>query len=137
VRLANTTAYSKLTSFLTTSAELQSTDLLLDIYETPIKQVTVYGGSTDLSKFEVLGNKQFNYLMKKFDKVYEDPTNPDNDIYPTITNLIIGATARNTKTYIVQIKETRTSDWVDVFENIADTETLDFLNFAFDTPTSL
>jgi hypothetical protein len=137
VRLANTTAYNKLTSFLTTSAELQSTDLLLDIYETPIKQVSVYGGSTDLSKYEVLGNKQFNYLLKKFNKVYEDPTNPDNDIYPTVTNLIVGATARNTKTYIVQIKETRTSEWVDIFENIADVETLDFLNFAFDTPTSL
>lgn len=137
VRIANTTAYNKLTSFLTSSAELQSTDLLLDIYETPIKEVNVYGGSTDLSKFEVLGNKQFNYLLKKFDKVYEDTSNPNNDIYPTVTNLIVGATARNTKTYVVQIKETRTSEWVDLFENIADTETLDFLNFTFDTPKSL
>jgi len=100
VRLANKTAYSKVTSFGITSNELSSTDLLVDIFNTPIKEVSVYGGSSDLSKYEVIGNEQANYLMKKFTKVYEDPTNSANDVYPTVTNFIVGATARSSKTYI-------------------------------------
>lgn len=137
VRLANKTAFSRVTSFGTISNELASTDLLVDIFNTPIKEVSVYGGSSDLSKFEVIGNEQANYLMKKFAKVYEDSTNPANDVYPIVTNIIIGATARSSKTYILQIKETPTSDWIDVFENVADPETLDFLNFELDIPTAI
>ena len=137
IRLADKTAYNKLTAFNTASSELPSTDYLLDIFESPIKSVDVYGGSSDLSKFEVIGNEQSNYIYKKFDPVVVDESNSSNNIYPTITNLVVGATAKNTKIYKCQIKATRTSDWVDLFENIADQETLDYLNFTFDTPTSL
>jgi len=137
VRLADKTAYNKLTAFNTSSSELSSTDYLLDIFESPIKSVEVYGGSSDLSKFEVIGNEQSNYVYKKFDPVIIDESDSSNNVYPTITNLVVGATAKNTKIYKCQIKETRTSDWVDLFENIADQETLDYLNFTFDTPTSL
>ena len=137
VRLADKTAYNKVTAFNSSSAELSSTDYLLDIFESPIKSVDVYGGSADLSKFEVIGNEQSNYIYKKFDPVIIDENDSSNNVYPTITNLIVGATAKNTKIYKCQIKESRTSDWVDLFENIADQETLDYLNFTFDTPTSL
>lgn len=137
VRLANTSPYYKITAFNTTSSELSSKDYLQDIYEIPLKQVSVYGGSSDLSKYEVIGNDQANYIYKKFDPVYEDVNNSDNNIYPTVTNLIVGATARNTKTYILQVKKTKNSDWEDIVENIADPETTDYLSFAFTTPISL
>ena len=137
VRLANKTAYNKITAFNTASAELSSTDYLLDIFESPIKSVNVYGGSSDLSKYEVIGNEQSNYIYKKFAPVIIDETDSNNNVYPTVTNLIVGATAKNTKVYKCQIKQSRTSDWVDVFENIADQETLDYLNFTFSTPISL
>ena len=137
VRLADKTAYNKVTAFNSSAAELSSTDYLLDIFESPIKSVDVYGGSADLSKFEVIGNEQSNYIYKKFDPVIIDENDSSNNVYPTITNLIVGATAKNTKIYKCQIKESRTSEWVDLFENIADQETLDYLNFTFDTPTSL
>ena len=137
IRLADKTAYNKITAFNTSSSELSSTDYLLDIFESPMKSVSVYGGSSDLSKFEVIGNEQSNYIYKKFDPVIVDEQDISNNVYPTITNLVVGATAKNTKIYKCQIKETRTSEWVDLFENIADQETLDYLNFTFDIPTSL
>ena len=137
IRLADKTAYNKITAFNTSSSELSSTDYLLDIFESPMKSVSVYGGSSDLSKFEVIGNEQSNYIYKKFDPVIVDEQDSSNNVYPTITNLVVGATAKNTKIYKCQIKETRTSEWVDLFENIADQETLDYLNFTFDIPTSL
>jgi hypothetical protein len=105
IRIANTSPYYKITAFNTASAELSSKDYLLDLFEIPLKEVSVYGGSSDLSKFEVIGNDQSNYIYKKFDPVYEDLTNSTNNIYPTVTNLIVGATAKNTKTYILQVKK--------------------------------
>jgi hypothetical protein len=137
IRIANTSPYYKITAFNTASAELSSKDYLLDIFEVPLKEVSVYGGSSDLSKFEVIGNDQTNYVYKKFDPVYEDPTDSANNIYPTVTNLIVGATAKNTKTYKLQVKKTKTSDWEDIVENIADPETTDYLSFTFTTPISL
>ena len=137
IRIANTSPYYKITAFNTASAELSSKDYLLDLFEIPLKEVSVYGGSSDLSKFEVIGNDQANYIYKKFDPVYEDLTNSANNIYPTLTNLIVGATAKNTKTYILQVKKTKSSDWEDIVENIADPETTDYLNFTFTTPLSL
>jgi hypothetical protein len=137
VRIANTSPYYKITAFNTASAELSSKDYLLDLFEIPLKEVSVYGGSSDLSKYEVIGNDQANYIYKKFDPVYEDTTNSANNIYPIITNLIVGVTAKNTKTYILQIKKTKTSDWENIVENIADPETTDYLNFTFTTPLSL
>ena len=137
IRIANTSPYYKITAFNTASAELSSKDYLLDIYEVPFKEVSVYGGSSDLSKYEVIGNEQVNYVYKKFDPVYEDATNSANNIYPTVTNLIVGATAKNTKTYIIQIKKTKISDWENIVENIADPETTDYLSFTFTTPISL
>ena len=137
IRIANTSPYYKITAFNTASAELSSKDYLLDIYEVPFKEVSVYGGSSDLSKYEVIGNEQANYVYKKFDPVYEDATNSANNIYPTVTNLIVGATAKNTKTYIIQVKKTKISDWENIIENIADPETTDYLSFTFTTPISL
>ena len=137
VRLADRTAYNKITAFNTASSELSSVDYLLDIFESPVKDVNVYGGSSDLSKFEVIGNDQSNYVYKKFDPVIVDESDSSNNVYPTVTNIVVGATAKNTKIYKCQIKETRSSEWVDLFENIADQETLDYLNFTFDTPISL
>lgn len=58
------------------------------------KEVSVYGGSSDLSKYEVIGNEQANYIYKKFEPVHEDTNNSANNIYPTVTNLIVGATAK-------------------------------------------
>lgn len=137
IRIANTSPYYKITAFNTASAELSSEDYLLDIYEVPFKEVSVYGGSSDLSKYEVIGNEQANYVYKKFNPVYEDATNSANNIYPTVTNLIVGATAKNTKTYIIQVKKTKISDWENIIENIADPETTDYLSFTFTTPISL
>ena len=137
IRLANTSPYYKITAFNTSSAELSSKDYLLDLFEIPLKEVSVYGGSSDLSKYEVIGNDQANYVYKKFDPVYVDSSNSSNNIYPTVTNLIVGATAKNTKTYILQVKKTKTSEWEDVVENIADPQTTDYLNFTFTTPISL
>ena len=137
IRLADKTAYNKITAFNTSSSELSSVDYLQDIFESPVKSVSVYGGSSDLSKFEVIGNDQSNYVYKKFDPVIVDEADSSNNVYPTVTNIIVGATAKNTKIYKCQIKETRNSEWVDIFENIADQETLDYLNFTFDTPVSL
>ena len=137
IRIANTSPYYKITAFNTASAELSSKDYLLDIYEVPYKEVSVYGGSSDLSKYEVIGNEQANYIYKKFNPVYEDATNSANNIYPTVTNLIVGATAKNTKTYVIQVKKTKISDWENIVENIADPETTDYLSFTFTTPISL
>jgi hypothetical protein len=88
VRLADRTAFNKITAFNTSSSELSSTDYLLDIFESPIKRVSVYGGSSDLSKFEVIGNEQSNYIYKKFNPVVVDEQDSSNNVYPTITLLL-------------------------------------------------
>ena len=80
-------AFNKITAFNTSSSELSSTDYLLDIFESPIKRVSVYGGSSDLSKFEVIGNEQSNYIYKKFNPVVVDEQDSSNNVYPTRNRL--------------------------------------------------
>ena len=42
---------------------------MLDILETPIRDAISFGGSSDESLYEIIGDKQFNYILKKLNKI--------------------------------------------------------------------
>jgi hypothetical protein len=54
----NLTAYTKFTSENKAASALSGTDILYDILEYPIREAVSFGGSDDLTKYEVIGNEQ-------------------------------------------------------------------------------
>ena len=133
----NLTAYTKFTSENKAASALSGTDILYDILEYPIREAVSFGGSDDLTKYEVIGNEQAIYLIKKMQKTYEDLSNPANDIYPSVTSIVIGATASSPRYYILEIQSEVNGEWHQVFENLADETTIDYLNYTFDAPQTV
>lgn len=133
----NLTAYTKFTSENKALSALSGVNILYDILEYPIREAVSFGGSEDLTKYEVIGNEQAIYLAKKMQKVYEDLSNPSNDIYPSVTSIVIGATASAPRYYILEIQSEVNGEWHPVFENLADSTTIDYLNYTFDSPQTI
>lgn len=133
----NYSVFYKLTSTYDTEVELDSKNLILDIFEKPIREAVFNENDTSYQKYEIFGDKQSNYIHKKLTRIYEDISNHSNDIYPTVSKIIIGASSFKPKNYIVEIKITPDSDWQQLFDTLTDESTLDNLVYAFDTPTSM
>lgn len=129
--------YYKLFSNNDSDVALLSSNYALDIYERPIREISFYGSETALQKYEVLGDNQSNFFWKRLHKIYEDRTNSANDIYPTISKIEIGATSAKPKNYIVEVRTTPTSNWVQLFDTLTDETTLDNLVYNLTTPTEI
>ena len=133
----NYSVYYSLTSTYDTEVELSSKNLILDIFEKPIREAVFYDNDTSYQKYEIFGDKQSNYIHKKLTRIYEDTTNHSNDIYPTVSKIIIGASSFKPKNYILEIKLSPDSEWQQLFDTLTDESTLDNLVYAFDTPISI
>ena len=115
---------------------ISSKDILLDIFEKPVREALI-DSDAGYKTYELFGDKQTNYYLKKLNKVYEDLSNPSNDIFPTVYKIVIGASSARAKNYILEIKQTPTSNWVQVFDTLVDETTLDNLVYVLDTPLSI
>ena len=133
----NKTAYYKIVSSNITESPLSSTDIILDIFEKPIRDAQYFGSDSTLQKYELFGDKKSNYILKKLDKSFEDLANPSNDIYPTISKIVIGATASKPKNYILEIKTSVDGNWEKVFDTLCDSTTTDYFVYTFETPISI
>ena len=129
--------YYKLTATYDTEKELSSRNYLLDIFEKPIREAVFYSDDSSYQKYELFGDKQSNYIIKKLSRIYEDTTDHANDIYPTVSKILIGASSFKPKNYVLEIRETPTSQWQQVFDTLTDESTLDNLVYAFDTPVTI
>ena len=129
--------YYKLFSNNDTDTALVSSDYALDIYERPIREVSFYGTKTALQRYEVLGDNQSNYFWKRLHKVFEDRSNSANDVYPTVSKIEIGASSAKPKNYIVEIRTSPSSAWVQLFDTLTDETTLDNLVYNFTTPIEI
>lgn len=130
-------AYYKLTATYDTEKELSSKNYILDIFEKPIREAVFYSGDTSYQKYELFGDKQSNYIHKKLTRIYEDTADHNNDIYPTVSKILIGASSFKPKNYILEIRQTPNSQWEQIFDTLTDESTLDNLVYAFDTPIEI
>lgn len=133
----NTSPYYKIVSSNISDSPLASTDILLDIFERPIRQVEYFGNDASLQKYELFGDKNSNFVNKKLAKVYEDLNNPSNDVYPKVAKIIIGATALKPKNYVLEIKTSVNGSFKKVFDTVCDTSTTDYIIYTFDNPVEI
>lgn len=133
----NTSPYYKITSSNISENPLSSTDLVLDLYERPIREAEYFGSDSSLQKYELFGDKNSNFILKKMTKTFEDLTNPANDIYPVVSKVIIGATAVKPKNYVLEIKTSVDGMFKKVFDTVIDSATTDYLVYTFDTPLNI
>lgn len=117
--------------------ELDSKDYILDIFEKPIREAEYYSSDTQYDKFELIGDKQSNYLIKRLTKAYEDPDNFDNDIYPKVSKIELGLSSNKPKNYVIEVRSSPNSKWVKLFDTLVDETTLDNLIYNFDIPIEL
>jgi hypothetical protein len=61
----NTSPYFKITSSNISESPLASTDLVLDIFERPIREAEYFGNDSLLQKYELFGDKNSNFITKK------------------------------------------------------------------------
>jgi hypothetical protein len=133
IKTLNSSGYVKISASNIEGEPLSGRDIMLDILENPIRDANSFGGSNE-KEFEVIGDTQFNYILKKLNKI-TDTTGAK--VYPEVTNIVIGATSAVPKNFSVEVKTTPTSEWLPVFDTISDEDTLEFLNYKFDTPQRL
>lgn len=133
----NKTAYYKIVSSNITETPLSSTDVVLDIFEKPVRDAQYHGSDPTLQKYELFGDKNSNYILKKLDKTFEDLSNPSNDIYPTVSKIVIGATAVKPKNYILEIKTTVDGMWQKVFDTLCDSTSTDYFVYTFANPIQI
>ena len=58
-------------------------------------------------------------------------------VYPTVINIVVGASSSMPKNYSIEIKENPNDEWKSVFDTISDEDTYEFINYKFDTPKQL
>ena len=126
--------YYRVTSTSNTNIILESKNYSLDLFEHPIKEVVFNYSDTSYKKYEVIGDSEVNYIHKKLSKIYEDLNNHDNDIYPVVSKIEIGAVSKKPKNYIVEFKTKPTSNWIKLFDTLTDETTLDNIVYNFETP---
>lgn len=136
-QISGRSGYYKIVSVNNDLDPLASIDLLYDIFDSPVREANSLGGSVDLTKYEVIGSRITNSIVKKLDRVYIDPNDSANDIYPTVVSLRIGATSSRPKNYLVEIKTNPNNEWEKVFDTISDENTLDYLVYTFESPTQM
>lgn len=116
--------------------ELSSNDYILDIFEKPIREAEYYDNQ-QFDKYELIGDAQSNFLLKKLNKIYEDTTNFDNDIYPKVSKIELGVSSNKPKNYVLEFRQSPNSKWVKLFDTLVDETTLDNLIYNFDTPVEI
>ena len=136
VKTQNVSGFFKIYDKEVFGSLISSKDILLDIYEKPVREASI-DTETGYKTYELFGDKQTNYYLKKLNKFYEDLNNPNNDIFPTVYKVVIGASSARPKNYILEIKQTPTSEWTQVFDTLVDETTLDNLVYVFDSPISI
>ena len=137
VQISGRSGYHKIVSVNNDANALASVDLLYDIFDIPVREANSIGGSEDLKKYEVIGNRIANSIVKQLDRVYIDPLDSANDIYPTVVSFRIGATSNRPKNYLLEIKTNPDSSWEKIFDTITDENTLDYLVYTFDSPIQI
>ena len=133
IKTLNVSGYIKISASNIEGDPLSGRDIMLDILQNPIRDANSFGGS-DEKEFEVIGDSQFNFILKKLNKITDAS---GAKVYPEVTNIVVGATSNTPKNYSVEVKETPDSEWISIYDTIADEDTLEFLNFKFDTPKRL
>ena len=128
----DTSVFYKLFSTDENDLELSSQDLILDIFEKPIREATYFAESS-LRNFELIGDKQSNFLQKRLSKVQID----GSYIYPYVTKIVLGATSTKPKNYILEVRTNPDSFWKKVYDTIVDETTLDNLVYTFSTPVQI
>lgn len=128
----DTSAFYKLFSTDENDLELSSQDLILDIFEKPIREATYFAESS-LRNFELIGDKQSNFLQKRLTKVQID----GSYVYPYVTKIVLGATSTKPKNYILEVRTNPDSSWTKVFDTIVDETTLDNLVYTFSSPVQI
>jgi len=108
---------------------LASSIMAQDIIGKNLYEATNFGGTFNPSRYEKIGNGQAYYL-----NMYLTPT---NNVYPSVNAIDVGVTASNQKSYYVEVKTSPDSQWQVLYENVADSTTIDFLRYKFDTPLTL
>jgi hypothetical protein len=128
----DTSVYYKLFSADENDLELSSNDLILDIFEKPIRKATYF---TDISlrNYELIGDKQSNFLLKRLSKVQIDGL----AVYPYVSKVVLGATSTKPKNYILEVRTDPESSWKKVYDTIVDETTLDNLVYTFTNPVQI
>ena len=128
----DTSAYYKLFSTDENDLELSSNDFILDIFEKPIRQAT-YFTDVSLKNYELIGDKQSNFLLKRLSKIQFD----GSYVYPYVSKIILGATSTKPKNYILEVRTNSESSWTKVYDTIVDETTLDNLVYTFTNPVQI
>lgn len=129
--------YYKLKSTSETESPITSRNYIWDSYEIPLREANFYTDDSSYQNFELIGDKTSNYLVKKLDKIYEDSTDYNNDIYPTVSKILISASSYKPKNYVLEIRQSPYHSWKPVFDTLVDETTLDNLIYSFDTPVEI
>ena len=134
IKTLGVSGYTKVSSSNITGDALSGRDILLDILENPIREAITFGGSSDESLYEIIGDNQHNYILKKLNKILDAS---GSLVYPTVINIVVGASSSMPKNYSIEIKENPNDEWKSVFDTISDEDTYEFINYKFDTPKQL
>lgn len=111
---------------VTNDIVLDSKDYVLDLFEKPIREALYYSDSS-YQKYELIGDSNSNYLLKKLSKIYNDELDSANDIYPLVSKIEVGAFSGKPKNYILEFKSSPESDWIQLFDTLTDETTLNTL----------
>ncbi len=100
-----------------------------DIIGKNLYLATNFGGSKNTSQYEKIGAGQA-YFLNMF-------LSPDSatGLYPLVQSIDIGATASQSKSYIVETKLTPKSNWQTLYFNSASSTTTDIVRYKLNTPT--
>jgi len=128
----NTSAFYKLFSTDENDLELSSHDFVLDIFEKPIRQATYYTDSS-LKNYELIGDKQSNFLQKRLSKVQID----GSSVFPYVSKIVLGSTSTKPKNYILEVRSSPDLSWTKVYDTIVDETTLDNLVYTFSYPVQI
>lgn len=134
IKTLGVSGYVSITSSNINGTPLGCRDIMLDILENPVRDAITFGGSSDESLYETIGDTQFNYIVKKLNKITDIN---GNKVYPSVVNIVVGATAALPKNYSIEVKENPSDEWMSVFDTIADEDTYEFLDYKFDEPKQL
>lgn len=134
IKTLGVSGYIKVSSSNITGDPLSGRDIMLDILENPVREAITFGGSSDESLYEIIGDNQFNYILKKLNKISDAS---GSLVYPTVINIVVGASSSMPKNYSIEVKENPNDEWKSVFDTISDEDTYEFINYKFDTPKQL
>ena len=134
IKTLGVSGYVSITSSNINGTPLSGRDIMLDILENPVRDAVTFGGSSDENAYETIGDTQFNYIVKKLNKITDVN---GNKVYPSVVNIVVGASSSIPKNYSIEVKENPSDEWMPVFDTISDEDTYEFLDYKFDEPKQL